>query len=69
MGLGMSILDALRRKARSDSKLARTTCPPSQKDVDQQQDRQSQTDDEVNPTRPFTQHFATRVIKAVTGDG
>jgi hypothetical protein len=34
--------------------------------MDQQQDRQSQADDEVNPTRPLTQHFATGVIKTVT---
>src|SRR5204863_9383973 len=65
----MSVGRALRRKTRSGSRLTRRACPPSQKDVDQQQDRQSQADSEMNPTRPCTQSFAARVIKAVAGDG
>jgi hypothetical protein len=65
----MSIPDAPRRKARSGSKWVRRACPPSEKDVDQQQNRQSQTDSEMNPTRPCTKAFATRVIKTVAGNG
>ena len=68
-GLWMPVCRALRRKTRSGSRLARRACPPSQKDVDQQQDRQSQADCEMNPTRPRTQSFAAGVIKAVAGDG
>src|SRR6266511_4372882 len=69
MGFCMSILGAPRRKARFGSKLTGRACPPSQKDVNQQQDWQSQSYSEMNPTRPRTQSFATRVIKAVAGDG
>ena len=65
----MSIPGAPRRKARSGSRWTRRPCPPSENDVDQQQDWQSQADNEMNPTRPRAQSFATRVIKAVAGDG
>jgi len=68
-GLWMSVCRALGRETRSGSRLTRRACPPSQKDVDQQQDRQNQADSEMNPTRPRTQSFAARVIKAVAGDG
>jgi len=67
-GLWMAVGRVLTRKTRSGPKLTRRACPPSQKDVDQQQDRQSQADSEMNPTRPRTQSFAARVIKAVAGD-
>src|SRR6185312_14046478 len=68
-GLRTWILGTPRREARPGSGLTRTACPPSEKDVDQQQNRQSQTECEMNPTRPFAQFFAARVIKAVAGDG
>src|SRR6266540_5991502 len=68
MGLWMSILGAPRRKARFGSKLTRRACPSSQKDVNQQQDWQSQANSEMNPTRPPTHSFAAQIIKAVAGD-
>src|SRR4029453_11772691 len=68
-GLWMPVCRALRHKTGSGSRLTRRACPPSQKDVNQQQDRQSQADSEMDPTRPRTQSFAARVIKAVAGDG
>src|SRR4029077_11252465 len=67
-GLWMAVGRILTRKTRSGPKLTRSACPPSQKDVDQQQDRQSQADSEMNPTRPRTQSFGARRIHAVAGD-
>jgi hypothetical protein len=37
--------------------------------MDQQQNWQNQAYSEMNPTRPRTQSFATRVIKAIASDG
>jgi hypothetical protein len=53
----MSILGTPRRKAQSGSKLARVR-PSFLKDVNQQQNWQSQADSEMNPTRPRTESFA-----------
>jgi hypothetical protein len=49
--------------------LSSRACPPSKKDVDQQQNWQNHPYSEMNPTRPRTQSFATRVIKAIASDG
>jgi hypothetical protein len=37
--------------------------------VDHQENRQSQTDSEMNPTTPDTQFFVPRIVKSVAGDG
>src|SRR5436190_16582659 len=67
-GLGMSLRHAVRHNTRSGSELPRRTCPPTHKDVDQQEDRQSQSDTKMKPTRPRAQSFAARIVKAIPGN-
>src|SRR6266480_3951913 len=67
-GLWMSLRHAVRHNTRSGSELPRRTCLPTQKDVDQQQDRQSQSDTQMKPTRPRAQFFAARIVKAIPGN-
>ena len=69
MGLWILILHAPGCKARPREGLNCRPCFPSQKNVDQQRDRQNQSYSEMNPTCPRTQLFAAQVIKAVAGDG
>ena len=56
-------------KLSSTTALNRRAGPPSQKDMDEQQNWQNQAYSEMNPTRPGTQSFTTRVVKAIASDG
>jgi len=56
------------RKFRSDTWPRGRARSLAEQDVNQQQGRKRQAYDEMNPTRPGTQSFATGVIKTISSD-